>query len=389
MYIRFLTVIVIVVISMLMRGCKKAPENNVTISGTIENIPGKQLFFYQVLPSSQPLIDSASTDATGNFTIELAVEKAGFYVLRLNAGKEVTFVIEPGEKITLKANFDSIQRAYFIQGSPNSELYAQYHRFTSENLVKVDSLSALFAESRNTTDYQSVKNKLDEAYIDIFNRQKAKVVSFVGSHLNSLASLLIISNNFGPNLLVTEKTNPDLFLKLDSALFQGYQENSLVNAFHLKILSLKNELALTAINDSLLAPGKQAPEITLPNASGKAIKLSSLKGKLTLVYFWSGWNALSRQNNINLTSVYTKYHNRGFDIYAVSVDTDTQLWQKACAIDKAYWINVIDVKGPGSEFSKAYGVKSLPSMILVDKDGNIIIRQPEFLELEGLIKKNL
>jgi len=375
--------------ALLLPGCRQVSDKNVTINGSFANLPGAQLYIYQVLPASRPLIDSVRTDTAGNFSINLAVEKTGVYIIRQNASSEIKLIIEPGEKITLKTDGKPLQNTYTVKGSAHSEVYALYHDFTAHNLFKVDSLSAVFADSRGNPDFQSVKNKLDEAYLEIFNNQKASVVSFVESHLNSLASLLIVSNNFGPNPLISEKTHPELFLKLDSALIQTYPENSLVNSFHLRMLSLKAELGEAAKNDSLFKPGMPAPEIILPNASGENIELSAMKGKLTLVYFWSSWNAQSRQNNISLTTVYNKYHNQGFEIYAVAMDSDKELWQKACLIDKAYWINVIDIKGPGSEYSKLYGVKALPLMVLVGENGNIIARDPEFRELERLIRENI
>jgi hypothetical protein len=52
-------------------------------------------------------------------------------------------------------------------------------------------------------------------------------------------------------------------------------------------------------------------------------------------------------------------------------------------------VNVIDTKGLASEFSRTYGVRELPDMILIAKDGTIRARQPEFNELESLIKMNI
>jgi thioredoxin-related protein len=58
-------------------------------------------------------------------------------------------------------------------------------------------------------------------------------------------------------------------------------------------------------------------------------------------------------------------------------------------LDKAYWNQVIDTKGLKSEYSKIYAVRAIPNMTLIGKDGKIIARDPEFGELEGLIKRNL
>jgi peroxiredoxin len=379
----------ILLVLLLIQGCKFISEDNVTISGTFTNLPAAKLLVYQVLPSGKPLIDSVSTDAEGKFTISLAVEKAGYYTLKSSSTDEITLVIAPGENLILSGDGKALRNNYTVTGSKDSELLAGFNQFTMANLKKVDSLSGVFTESRMKPDFQLIKNSLDSAYLQIFNDQKEKVIDFINRNPGSLASLLVISENFGPNPLLSEKTHPELYLKLDSALMIAHPENSLVNSLHLRMLDFRAVMEDMKIRDSLLQPGMPAPEIILPNTSGNETKLSSLKGKLVLVYFWSSWNALSRQTNMNLSTLYTKFRSRGFEIYAVSVDSDTDLWQKACLIDRAYWINVIDTKGLASEFSKAYGIRELPDMILIAKDGTIIARQPEFNQLESLIKMNI
>ncbi len=372
-----------------LQGCNYISGDKVTISGTFTNLPSTQMYIYQLLPASKPLIDSVKTDGSGNFSISFPVKNAGYYSIKRNADNEITLVLAPDEIITLKGNGNKMRNTYTVEGSKDSKIYSEYNNFTNVNLAKVDSLSEVFATFKNNPEFNLIKKQLDSAYMGIFNRQKEQVTSFVNTHLNSLASLLVISENFGPNPLVSEKTQPGLFLKLDSALFHVYPENSLVNVFHLRMLSLSAELADIKAHDKILMPGLQTPEIALPNASGKEIKLSSFKGKLTLVYFWSSWNALCRQTNMNLTPIYNRYRVKGFEIYAVSIDSDTDLWFKAYMLDKAYWNQVIDTKGLESVYCKTYAVRAIPKMMLIGKDGKIIARDPEFGELEELIRKNI
>jgi len=390
MHMKIKTSFIFILLSVLLfQGCNSNSTNKVSIQGNFSNIPGTRLYIYQILPDSKPLIDSVSTDASGNFLITLPIKNAGLYSLARNAANEITLIISPGEKIIVNGDGNAMRNTYTVEGSKESKLYYQYNKFTSANLIHVDSLSRVFAENSTNPDFKAVKQQLDSAYIGIFNNQKKEVIAFVNSHLNSLASLLVVSDNFGPNPVLTQQTYPELFLKLDSALFRTYPENSLVNTFHRRMLDFKAEIADAIASDKLLQPGMPSPEITLPNSAGKEIKLSSLHGKLTLVYFWSSWNALSRQTNMNLTPLYIKYHDRGFEIYAVSIDSDAELWKKSYMLDKAYWIQVNDTKGLESDYCKTYAVKEIPKMFLVGRDGKIIARDPEFSELEALIKKNL
>ncbi len=374
---------------MLLQGCNSISGDKVSINGTFTNLPESKLYLYQILPDSKPLIDSVNTDASGQFNLAFTVKTTGFYSLKSNKSNEITLVVAPGEKIKIEGDGNALRNTYSIEGSKDSKVYAGFVAFTNENLAKVDSLSQIFAESRTSPGFSQVKQQLDSAYMQIFNHQKEQVIAFVNSHISSPASLLVISEDFGPNPLVSEKTHPALFLKLDSSLFRLYPENSLVNAFHLRMLTFKVEQAEIKAEDKLVMPGMQAPEITLPNSAGKEIKLSSLQGKLTLVYFWSSWNALCRQTNMNLTPIYSRLHARGLEIFAISIDSDAELWKRAYMLDKAYWNQVIDTRGLESEYCKTYAVRAIPRMILIGRDGKIIARDPGIGELEDLIRKIL
>lgn len=372
-----------------LQGCHSVSGDSVTIQGTLTNTAVEPLYIYQLLPASKPLVDSAFTDGSGKFSITLPVKQTGFYTLKLRNGQEITLVLAPHQNITITGNGQNLRNNYRVSGSKDSELYAAYQRFTNANLRQVDSLSEVFAENRENKDFARLKPKLDDAYLQIFNRQKESVAGFVKENLNSLASLLVIAENFGPNPVLTENTHPGLFLQLDSSLFHRYPENSLVNDFHLRMLRFKADQDNLEAHNAILKPGMPAPEISLPNATGTEIKLSSLQGKLTLVYFWSSWNALCRQTNLNLAPIYTRNHNRGFDIFAISVDSDRELWKRAYMLDKAYWTQVIDTSGLKSEYCRTYVVKSLPKLMLIGKDGRIIAHDPPMRELEEMIRKNL
>lgn len=336
------------------------------------------------------MVDSVTTDASGAFSIDIPVSKAGYYSLSQNTANEIILVVLPGEKIILKGDGNAMRNSYAVEGSENSKLYAGYISFTNVNLKKVDSLSKIFNESRENPGFPAIKKELDSAYMMIYNDQKEKVSSFVSNHLNSLASLLVVSANFGPNPVLSEKTHTDLFLKLDSSLILGFPENSLVNTFHQRMLTLKAEIADIRMHDSLMKPGMPVPEIVLSDSKGVQSKCSDYKNRLKLIYFWGSWDANSRQMNSRLTVLFNQYYTRGFTIYAVSVDSDPELWQNACSIDRiTSWINVIDPKGLASEYSKTYGVRGIPYLVLVGKDGKIIARNPDFDELQSLIVKNI
>ena len=125
--------------------------------------------------------------------------------------------------------------------------------------------------------------------------------------------------------------------------------------------------------------GDIAPELAYKNPKGETMKLSSLKGKLVLIDFWASWCGPCRKENPNLVNAYKKYRNKtfkngkGFEIFSLSLDKRQDAWVKAINQDELFWqYHVSDLGGWQSEGSNRYGIRSIPSNVLIDGKGVII-----------------
>jgi peroxiredoxin len=145
-------------------------------------------------------------------------------------------------------------------------------------------------------------------------------------------------------------------------------------------------LILNANVFSQMRPGQTAAELSLPDLTGQAVSLSTLKGKVVLIDFWASWCGPCRHNNPRLVKLYNKYHDKGLEIYGVSLDENSEDWKKAVQHDKLKWIQVIDDKGWEAPSAAAYGVDMIPSSFLVDRQGVIRSVNAEGSELEVRVK---
>ena len=135
--------------------------------------------------------------------------------------------------------------------------------------------------------------------------------------------------------------------------------------------------------------GQPAPELSLPDLQGNRVSLSALKGKLVLIDFWASWCGPCRQNNPHLVRLYRKYHDKGLEIYGISIDDNPEAWKKAVSQDKLTWIQVNDIKGWDAPSAILYGVDAIPASCLIDREGVVRKINAVGWDLESEIKKCL
>ena len=180
------------------------------------------------------------------------------------------------------------------------------------------------------------------------------------------------------NLMIENKSNLATLMFLDNFSQDKSLQSEIITALHEAfpehplVVDRYNKINNPQFRTS---EGSIAPELEFSDPDGKVRKLSDLRGKVVLIDFWASWCGPCRKENPHVRAMYEKYHDRGFEVFSVSLDNNKDRWKEAIVKDNLSWPNhVSDLKGWGSAAAKLYGVSSIPSTFLVDKDGRIIAK---------------
>ena len=124
----------------------------------------------------------------------------------------------------------------------------------------------------------------------------------------------------------------------------------------------------------LVKAGVQAPDFKMKTIDGKTFKLSQLKGKTVVLDFWASWCPDCRKDAPEVVRMYKEYAPQGIEFVGVSMDTDVEAWRKACQQFGITYTQVSELKKfKETDIAKAYGVKWIPSMVVVDKEGKVAL----------------
>jgi peroxiredoxin len=123
--------------------------------------------------------------------------------------------------------------------------------------------------------------------------------------------------------------------------------------------------------------GQPIIDFTQNDPEGNPITLSEhAEGKLLLVDFWASWCPDCRKANPDVVAAYQKYHDQGFDVLGVSLDTNKEAWLAAIEKDGLTWTHVSDLQGWNNAAGVLYAIAFIPQNALI-KDGKIVARNLE------------
>ena len=105
------------------------------------------------------------------------------------------------------------------------------------------------------------------------------------------------------------------------------------------------------------------------------------RGKVVLVDVWATWCKACLEELPNLKHNFVIYHDRGFEVVSVNVDSDRSPLEKFLAAEELPWVTLYDGASDDNPLTKYYGITRLPTAILVDGEGKVVTTDARGTEL--------
>jgi peroxiredoxin len=134
---------------------------------------------------------------------------------------------------------------------------------------------------------------------------------------------------------------------------------------------------------AIIAIGNQARtnvpvEFSVRSVDGQTVTSESLRGEVVVLAFGASWLPLSKTQLQGVRKFADEYSNRGVVVYWVSTESEDQKSKNYASDDQLrsfankYGLKVTVLRDPDGAVSRRMGVDQLPSIVIIDKQGNIV-----------------
>ena len=337
-------IILIAAAAIMLFGCGK--KSAYTITGDIKGLSGTITLMDE---KGENVAEVPVTD--GKFTIEGVAEEPSLGLLANDNQPIAMLFLEPGN---ISVTGDT-QQSITISGTKANDNNAI---FTEKQYAIMEGFFTAASEEER----QAVADEL-----------KSYIETTMTENLDNYFGLYLLTN------IISSMDGDEIIAWLDK--FDDAVRNT----------TLAQEVRAHAEAMNNTSVGSKFIDITLPDADGNEIALSSLvgEGKYVLLDFWASWCMPCIRELPFLVKTYELYHDKGFEIYGVSLDRDIESWITAMKDNAMTWPNVSIIDNEEQTATTDYAVQSIPANFLIDPDGNIIAKNLRGEEVQTKIAELL
>ena len=342
--------------------CNEDDTYRITVN--LSNLQKQEVYAVFEAPDYRT-VDTVLYNGKGAFVIKK--EQDNFQTLTLyyeNFTKWITVYLEQPQRITISGDAYSPLLVQ-IKGGRINDLLTDFRKKTATLLNDYSMLSDnsdTMSENRNGT------NRVARlANINSELRIQAEV--FIENNPDEEASAILIRDFF------VDPDNPEL---IDN-LLEGLNPN--LESFYV-VQDLK---AYTGKAKQTIV-GAKAPDFNVRNIYGNLISRDSFSNHHFLLAFTSLWNDECHTKDLQLDEIIASFPKDSLNVILVSLDDNPQELRDLLRKETIRWNIVTDSAGQAIELLDLYNVNVLPRCYLIDREGLIIMKTDNGVELNKMLE---
>jgi len=374
-------IVILLIAATLMISCGdkktsgKSAEGNTRIYGVYKGGKGKVITAGRVVNGR---FTELAKDSIENEKFELAFDLKMPETVYLQVMPDMTntvVYVEPHQDVEVEIDGD-IQNLKIVKGSKATRSFAELIQLLNDYRAKEKRLEIAFQEATRQGKKDEVE-RLRQQYFQLQDEKKEKLYALAEQNKDNVTAafiLQVLSNDPDADFLRLKKIYESLPPDVKNTTYA--------------------QAAWTNIESNLItAIGQKAPDFKGPTPEGDTLRMSDVlkKSKVLVIDFWASWCRPCRAENPYVVEIYKKYHDKGLNIIGVSLDRPDarDKWLKAIKDDQLDWYHVSYLQYWQDPIAREYGIRSIPSTLILDKNGVIRAKNLRRQKLEDKIKELL
>lgn len=356
-----------------------AQEKPFSISGTIKNKTDGYIYLGYGSGSDSAQIQNGKFSFSGRIDgpamarLMMDKKERGF-------DKYARFYIVPA-KMQLSIDYNNFSESVELKGSPVQEEANILEKMQAPVMEKLKPFQEAYAKA-NEAYIEARKAKKDEETLKQLKEKATEAKDAMDPYYIELRQITEAYMDKYPASFVTAS---QMRFRLSGMKWQEAEERYNKFPENIKNSELGREIKAEIKKLKMGSPGAKAYVFSSKELRGDMLSLADFRGQYVLIDFWASWCVPCRKGNPHLLKLYSKYHDKGFEIIGISDDdSNPEAWKKAVAQDGiGVWKHILRglkrVDGPelfdrSKDISEHFGIHTLPTKILIDPNGIIIGR---------------
>lgn len=279
----------------------------------------------------------------------------------LDAGQFIIFSYSPKWNKCDTITINNGKFEYFSELSDTLLLTLQYPNFMQTTIIGMPGILKLKGKSNELLTLQISGDHLNEELSqwrkdNALKKDSATILAanYIKKHPDSWVSIALFHDYFVMATKQNQKEAKNLLLKM----IKSQPKNTQLKHWERNLIPFYN-----------IAEGNTLPMFSLKTLRGENITNKDFKGKELLINIWSTWSYDLKGLTPKLKDF--KKENPNLEIISISLDVDTSAVRRIMEQDSVPGYMCCDQKAWHSPLVKVFGIKSLPMVIYVNKQGKI------------------